>query len=173
MSEVKQAPPSQGPEGIPGRPPSRPSRVPLYIWSGIALFCLVMFGAALGIFLWSREALSSKDLKKATAIKITYVLKGNRTKSVDVNDPAEVKKLLDALEIGETQMGSQFTQTNGASVDFTLPGGKSASVKFMNQSQLERVDWGWLYVSPAFYQKVNEVISRAEGRKIDIMRMDN
>jgi hypothetical protein len=177
MSEVKQAPahlvPPQGPEAVPARPPSRPSRLPRYIWTGIALFCLIMFGSALALFFWSREALSSNDLKTATAFRINYITKGNLTKSVDVNDPAEVKRLLDALQIHDSRMGPQFNQTAGGSVVFTLPRGKSATVKFLNQGQLERADWGWVFVSSEFYQKVNEAASRAEGRRIDVMRVDN
>ena len=72
--------------------------MPLFIWIGIAVFCLVTFGAALGLYLWSREAFGSNDLKKATSVTITYALKGNSTKSVVVSDPAELQDLLDALD---------------------------------------------------------------------------
>lgn len=172
MSEVQQAAP-QGPEGVPVRPPSPPSRVALYIWAGIALFCLVMFGAALGLFLWWREAFTSKDLKTATELRITYVLKGNKAKSVVVNDPAEVKKLLDALEITDTQTGMFFGINSAGGVDFTLPKGKVAGIKFVSPTQLDRMGWGQVYVTPTFYRQVNEAASRAEGRPIDIMRADN
>lgn len=171
MSQVEQSPPP-GPEGAPARPPSRPSRAALYIWAGIALFCLVMFGAALGLFLWSRDRFNSKDLKQATALKITYVLKGNVRKSLAVNDPAEVKQLLDALEITDAMMGPQ-SNMNAGSVDFTLRDGQVATVQFLSQTQLDRARWGWMYVTPQFYHKVNELLSRTEKRPIDIMRIDN
>jgi hypothetical protein len=171
MSEVEQAPPP-GPEKLPARPPSKPSRAPLYIWTGIALFCLVMFGSALGIFLWSSDRFSSKDLKRATALKINYVLKGNVKKSLTVNDPAEVKGLLDALEITDTMMGPQ-SPTNAGTVEFTLPDGNVAVIRFISPTQLDREKWGWLYVTPRFHRKVNEALSAAEKRPIDIMRIDN
>jgi hypothetical protein len=171
MSEIQQAPP-QSYDPIPVRPPSRPSRVPLYIWVGIGLFCLVMFGSALGLFLGTREAFSSKDLKKATSLKINFVLKGNVTKTLVVNDPAEVNRLLDALTITDTQMGPQ-SKNSGGTVEFTLGNGKVAVVQFMSQTQLNRDDWGWVYVTMEFYRAVNDTLSRTEGRKIDIMRNDN
>jgi len=158
---------------LPARPPSRSSRVPLFIWGGIALFCLVTFGSALGLYLWSRDEFESKDLKTATAFKITYVVKGNLTKTVEVTDPAAVKGLLDALDITDTQMGPQFSTNSGAAVDFTLPDGKSARIRFVSQTQPDRMGWGMIMVTPTFYHKVNETASKAEGKPIDIMRPMN
>jgi hypothetical protein len=164
---------SHDPDVHPDRPPSRPSRVPLFIWSGIALFCLVMFGGALGLYLWSRDEFESKDLKKATAFKITYVVKGTQTKTIDVTDPAAVQGLVDALQITETRMGPQFTPPNKAAVEFILPDGKTARITFVNPTQLDRMNWGMIMVTPAFYQKVNDTASKAEGKPIDIMRNNN
>ncbi|HEX5268834.1 MAG TPA: hypothetical protein VFW33_00040, partial [Gemmataceae bacterium] len=129
MSEVEQAPPA-GAEGVPSRPPSPPSRAPLWIWVGVAVFCLVMFGAALGLYLWSREAFSSKDLKQAKSVKINYLLKGNRTKTVVVDAPPDLPALLDSLKITDTRPGDRYYGiTTSGSVDFTLPDGKVAQVK--------------------------------------------
>jgi hypothetical protein len=172
VSEVGQAPPS-GAEGVPVRPPSQPSRVPLMIWCGIAVFCLAMFGAALVLWLWSRDALSSKDLKTATSVTITYQLKGNKTKSVVVNDPVELKALLDTLTITDTQTGAHYALTSGGGVDFTLPNGTVAKTMFVNQTQLYRTNWGLIIIGPDFYRKVNEIATRAEGRPIDVSRVDN
>jgi hypothetical protein len=160
-------------EGIPVRPASKPSRVPLMIWSGIALLCLVLFGSALALFLWSREAFGSKDLKKATAVKITYYVRGGQVKSVHVNDPAELKGLLDALEITDTNSRIQYGLANQGSVDFTLPDGTNARVMFVNKTQLDRSNWGRIDVTPAFYEKVNEIATRAEGRPVDILKTNN
>jgi hypothetical protein len=175
VSKLEQAPPPS-PEGVPARPPSKPSRAALYIWIGIAVFCLVMFGSALGLFLWSRDAFSSRDLKRAKSVKITYVVKGNVKKTVVVDKPAELASLLDSLEITNTQMGwSQGIQQNQGFIDFTLSNGTNARVAFMNgqPTQLDRVDWGWVYVTSAFHRKVNEIISKEEGREIDILKPGN
>jgi hypothetical protein len=172
VNEVEQAPPP-GLEGIPVRPASKPSRVPLYIWSGIALFCLVMFGAALGIYLWSHDRFSSQDLKKATQVKINYVLKGNQRKSIVVSDPTELKALLDALQITDTQPGPPPMTNNTGSLEFTLADGSMARIAFLAPNQLERANWGWIFVTPTFHRKVNDIISRAEKKPIDIMRIDN
>jgi hypothetical protein len=172
VSEGGPAPPT-GAAKMPERPASQPSRVPLVIWSSIALLCLVLFGSALGLFLWSREAFSSKDLKKATAVKITYYVRGGQTKSVEVKDPAELKSLLDALEIDHADTGMQVGLANQGSVDFTLPDGTNARVMFVKPTQLNRANWGQVYVTPAFYQKVNDIATRAEGRPIDIMKTNN
>jgi hypothetical protein len=172
VSEIVQEP-SSGADSLPSRPPSKPSRVPLLIWVGIALFCLVMFGSALALFLWSREALSSKDLKRATSVRINYLVKGNRTKSVVVNDPAELQALMDALEITDTRPGAHIGLTNGGAVDFTLPSGKVAHTTFVNQTQLYRTGWGQVTVTSEFHRKVNEIATRAEGKPIDVIRVDN
>jgi hypothetical protein len=172
VSEVGQVPPA-GAEGLSDRPPSKPSRVPLYIWAGIALFCLVMFGSALGLYLWSRKAFSSEDLKTAKSVKINYVLKGNKVKVVVVNDPAELQALLDALTITDTQTGQQWAIQVAGSVEFTLPDGTVAQTTFVSQRQLDRTGWGQVLVEPDFYRKVNEIATRAEGRPIDVMRVDN
>jgi hypothetical protein len=171
VSEVGQAPPS-GAEGVPVRPPSPPSRVPLYIWAGIAVLCLALFGAALGLYLWSREAYSSKDLKRATSVKINYVLRGNRPKSVVV-DGAELQALLDALVITEAHPGIHYGLSTGGTVDFTLPDGAVAQTRVMSQTALDRTNWGQVQVEPGFYRKVNEIATRAEGKPIDVMRVDN
>ncbi|HKI31468.1 MAG TPA: hypothetical protein VKA46_06345 [Gemmataceae bacterium] len=175
MSKVAQVSP-QGSSATPARPPSPPSRAPLFIWSGVALFCLLMFGSALGLFLWSREAFSSKDLKTATSLKINYLLAGMKpaaTKTVVVNDPAEVRTLLDALEITDSRMGPQWGISNQGSVDFTLADGTIAHATFVNRTQLDRANWGQVYVTDAFYRKVNEAATRAEGRPIDVMKVNN
>jgi hypothetical protein len=172
VSEVGPAPPA-GAEGLPVRPPSKKSRLPLVIWAGIAIFCLVMFGTALGLFLWSRKAFSSEDLKTASSVKVNYLLKGNQTKSVVVNDPAELRALLDALKITDTQPGQPWTMQITGTVEFSLPDGTVARTMFVSQRQLERTGWGQVMVEPDFYRKVNEIATRAEGKPIDIMRVDN
>lgn len=172
MSQVEPVS-SPSPEPLPARPPSQPSRLPLFIWGGIALFCLLMFGSAIALFLWSRGEFESRDLKKATAFRITYVLKGNQVKTVDVTDPTAVQGLVDALDITSTQMGAQFSTSNQSAVDVTLPGGKSAHLTFVTQTQIDRRGWGMLMITPSFYRKVNEAASQAAGKPIDILRVDN
>jgi hypothetical protein len=172
MNEETQAPP-EGPDLLPSRPPSPPSRVPRLIWAGIALFCLLMFGAAVAVFLWSREATGSRDLKKATSLTISYTLKGNQAKSVTVSDPAEVRDLLDALEITGTQPGMFMGLKPAGRVDFVLPDGTVARTTFADKTDLDRANWGQVYVTPRFYEKVCDVASKTEGRKIDVLRMDN
>jgi hypothetical protein len=162
---VSEAGQTYPPEGLPARPPSEPSRVPRLIWAGIALFCLLMFGGALGLFLWSRQVGGSRDLKRATSLTISYTVKGAQQKSIAVSDPAEVRDLLDALEITDTQSGLFAAQS--------APGGKSARVVFVGPTVLDRSNWGQVHVTRRFYDKVCDVASKAEGRKIDILRSDN
>ncbi len=132
MSEVGQAPPS-GVDQLPARPPSEPSRVPLFIWVGIAVFCLLTFGAAVGMYLWWCEAWSAKDLKQATSVKISYVTRRNQVESVAV-EGAELQALLDSLKVTDTQPGGiRFALTSGGAVDFTLPDGKVAQTRFVTQ----------------------------------------
>jgi len=44
---------------------------------------------------------------------------------------------------------------------------------FFNPNTLVRDNWGQVYVMPSFYQKVCDVASRAEGRRIDVMSPNN
>ncbi len=155
------------------RPPSRPSRLPLLICGGIALLCLVLFGTALVLFLWSRDEFDSRDLKKATAFRITYVVQGNQTKTVEVSDPAAVRELANALDITDTIMGAQFAAPNKAAVDVTLPNGRSARLTIISPTQIDRMGWGAIMVTPSFYRKVNEAASKAAGKSIDLLRVDN
>jgi len=177
VSEAGQASP-QGFEAIPARPPSAPSRVPHFIWAGIALLCLVLFGTALGLFLWSRDRFSSKDLKTATSLTVGYTLKNGVGKSITVSDPAEVRALLDALDITGTRPGA-MSGPNAAGgqpgwVDFVLPDATVVRCHFFfNPNTLVRDNWGQVYVMPSFYQKVCDVASRAEGRRIDVMSPNN
>jgi hypothetical protein len=165
VSKVETAPPQA----------SKPSRAALLIWAGIAAFCLTMFGSALALFLWSRTAFDSKDLKTATSVRITYLMKsptGTQSKSVVVSDPAELAALLGALEITHTDMSMQFWSQKQATIDFTLANGKVAHVTFPTPSptQLNRESWGQVYVTPKFREKVNEIISKEEKRPIDIQK---
>lgn len=163
----------EGPELLPARPPSPPSRAPRVIWAGIALFCLLMFGAAVCVFLWSREMTGSRDLKKATSLTIGYTLKGRTAKSVTVSDPAEVRDLLDALEITETRPGWFGGPSPLGWVEFVLPDGTVARAVFVSPTQLDRANWGQVFVTRRFYEKANDVASQAEGRRIDLLKPDN
>jgi hypothetical protein len=171
VSQAESASPSFPP--LPVRLPTKPSRAPWVILGVIVVFCLLTFGGALALYLWSRERFESKDLFKATSIEITYHVKSPLTKTVVVNDPAAVKRMIDALSIISMQPGAQVALASPTYVVLHLPDGKQARLTFVSQTQLDRANWGMLYVSPAFYQKVNEEASRIEGKPIDIMRPVN
>jgi hypothetical protein len=160
-------------EPIPVRPPSAPSRAPRLIWAGIALLCLVLFGSALGLFLWSYNRYNSKDLKKATSLTINYSLKNRKSGSVTVTDPAEVRALLDALDVTRAYPGVVMNFKAAGWVVFVLPDGTEARCDIFNQTSLNRVNWGQLNVKPSFYQKACDAASKAEGRRIDLMSFNN
>jgi hypothetical protein len=151
------------------------NHVALVIWSVVAGFSLLMFASALGVFLWWHKALSSEDLKTATALRINYLVSNPRgpiTKTIEVKDPVEVQKLLDALEITSTHRGRWWSKSNQGSVDFILPDGTIEHAMFVDSNQLERMNWGEVIISDAFYHRVNEVASRAEGKPIKITQVN-
>jgi hypothetical protein len=152
-------------------PPPEPERAPRWPWILIALFTLGMFAAAIGVFLWSREMASSRDLKRATAVKINYVANG-KLKSLNVTDPAEVRDLLDSLEIKDTN-GGWWQSGSPGSIDFTLRDGTVAHVLFDSAIQLNRQEWGQVIVTDKFHKKVNALATKAEGRPIDILNKNN
>jgi hypothetical protein len=151
--------------------PPEPERAPRWPWILIALFTLGMFAAAIGVFWWSREMASSKDLKRATAVKINYVANGKQ-KSLAVTDPAELSDLLDSLEIKDTN-GGWWQSGSAGSVDFTLRDGTVAHVLVDSANQLNRQEWGQITVTDKFYRKVNSLATKAEGRPIDILNRNN
>jgi hypothetical protein len=150
---------------------------------GLVLLALCFFSGSLGTYLWFRHLSSSADLKRATGLRIGYTVKGTppqkpwtrnpNLKWIEVSDPTQVKELLDALQIVRTEVGMYMGLSPTGSVEFRMPDGSVILVNIAGPTHLDRVNWGQVYVEPEFYHKVNEVASKAEGRKIDVMRQDN
>jgi hypothetical protein len=155
--------------------PQWPSLPLVCVWSATGVLGVLIAFVWLGLFFWPGPLFQSSDLKTATSVEITYELAGKRRKSVVVDDPAELRELLAALEITRVEKGDEIMAESkkGNAVDFTLPGGTVRHAAFVSATVLDRQGWGLVCLTPRFYEKVCELASRAEGRPIDVLRNDN
>ncbi len=142
--------------------------LPRWVGRTLLLVCLALFASTAGVFAYLRTVGNSADLKKATSLTLYYTLKPQTLKRVEVTDPAQVKDLLDALDITHTDPGMVYGIKPVGYVEFRLPD-RTFRCNFFSKTQLDRANWGQVYVSPRFYEKVCDVASRAEGRRIDVL----
>jgi hypothetical protein len=112
--------------------------------------------------------LAALELKKATGLRINYSVQ-NKTKSLMVDDPGQVRTALASLVItGEDKkIGTQYFPLG--TIDFLVPDKEEIKTKFISATHLEKDNWGQLYVTEDFYLKVCELLSKAEGRPMDIL----
>ena len=148
-------------------------RAPRWAWLTLALLAAASLAGSVAVYARLRQVTSSADLKRATALTLHYTAKNLAMKSVRVDDPAQVRALLDALEITGTNYGYPWNNKGAARVDFDLPGGTTARCNFMTATHLERDGWGWVHTTPRFHQKLCEIVSQAEGRRIDVLNAAN
>src|SRR5262249_36837450 len=112
--------------------------------------------------------LAALELEKATGLRINYSVQ-NKTKSLMVDDPGQVRTALASLVItGEDKkIGTQYFPLG--TIDFLIPDKEEIKTKFISATHLEKDNWGQLYVTEEFYLKVCELLSKAEGRPMDIL----
>jgi len=56
------------------------------------------------------------------------------------------------------------------SVDFLIPPQKEINAKFVSPTQIELENWGQIYIRDEFYEKICAIVSKAEGKPIDILK---
>jgi hypothetical protein len=143
-------------------------------WSAfLALCALLLVAAGLRGLLLARAVVPPGPealLRQATAIRIGYTV-GEQRRHVTVSRPEELRRLLDALTVTSTIRRTDFPswQARG-SADFTLPNGTVLRTVFVYNDQLERLHWGRLYVTQDFYRKICDLLTREEGRPIDVLK---
>jgi hypothetical protein len=115
-------------------------------------------------------------LKKAVDIRVTYLM-DRQPRLMIINDAAERRELLGLLRVNEDLRdryhsyrgwGGGPPAKDAASVSFTMPGVRSYSYQLTPDNLM-----GELLVSPAFFRKLDEIISRHEGRPIDVFSPNN
>jgi len=109
--------------------------------------------------------------ENAKSIKIAYTVK-KEWKYVTVNEAKEVKEILGTISVDHTddRAPGWIVRNN---VLFQLPEDKEIKVFIARKAILDRPDQGLIYLKDTkFYDKVNEILTKREGRKIDVL-VDN
>jgi hypothetical protein len=143
-------------------------------WSAFLALCLLL-GLAAGLrwfLLWWGFVPASQEaiLRQATAVRIGYTVHKQR-KFVTVSSPGELRELLDSIRVTNAAKGAAFPWLSPhGTAEFTLPDGTVLQTFFIYNNQLERSQWGHLYLKTDFYEKVCALVSRAEGKPIDVLK---
>jgi hypothetical protein len=111
------------------------------------------------------------EFQSAKSVKIEYRINGQE-KSLKVSDPKQVKEILDTISIHHTDdRAPGWIVFN--TVTFNLPSDKEIRVFLAKTQILDRPDSGLIYLNDTkFYDKINEIGTKEEGRKIDVL-VDN
>ena len=109
--------------------------------------------------------------ENAKSIKIAYTVKG-QWKYVTVSDAKEVKEILGTISVDHTDNRAPGWVCRN-NVFFQLPEDKEIKIYIARKAILDRPDQGLIYLKDTkFYDKVNEILTKREGRKIDVL-VDN
>jgi hypothetical protein len=149
----------------------------------LALFIFFLFAAAMvarfcvyryGLLPVTQEAV----LKKALAIRVHFYL-DQQMNIRDINESAQVRELLGLLRMTDdprtryhyafSRMGAPGGARPEPALDFVMPGGgrfgSNSTFELVGQNRMGSFD-----VAPAFFHKINEILSQREGRPIDVFK---
>lgn len=143
-------------------------------WSAFLALCLLLGLSAgvRGLFRsWGVAPLSQESaLRQAMALRIGYTVDRQR-RSITVSDPEELRGLLDSLAITNSVKGMAYPGWKAqGTVDFILADGTVLPSLFIYNTQLERTQWGHLYVKKDFYDRVCALLTRVERKPIDVLK---
>jgi len=130
--------------------------------------CFLISLACVGLAISVGKGGKMNDIFKAKSLKIGYMVNGQR-KYLTISDPVKIKGILATISISETDDSSLGHRPKGT-VDFILSDDKVINTSFVRSGQLDRADTGQIYLKDTkFYEKLNEILSEKEGRKIDVL----
>jgi hypothetical protein len=118
--------------------------------------------------------LGAKEVKnpfaKTKKISIEYTVQGQKN-TVVIEDAKEIKEILSTIHVEETKEGPQVGLKPKCRVEFTTADKTTIKTMFVKAAHLDRSFWGQIYLKDAdFYDKINEIASKKEGRKIDVLK---
>jgi hypothetical protein len=110
-----------------------------------------------------------EGIQNAKSIKIKYRAK-LEWKDLTISDGAQVKGILDTISIDHTDdRGPGWIVWNR--VIFNLPDDKEIKVSIARKQILDGPHSGLTYLKDTkFYEKINEILSKEEGRKVDVLK---
>jgi hypothetical protein len=108
-----------------------------------------------------------ESLKNAKAMKIQYYVK-TELKTLLVEAASDLKQLTAGLQLEDADKGAQAGAALILGVTFVLPDGKEVKTMFLTRTQLDRSDWGQIYLkNTTFYEKVTALVGKKEGTPFD------
>ena len=109
------------------------------------------------------------ELRSAEALTIRYKISGNE-KTVTVSDPEEVKDLTSTIDVTDVEKGSQVGMDEPPLiVEFNLTDEKVIKAIFVHPDEIDRDSWGMILLDKKFYKKISEIISKKEGKEVDVL----
>ena len=112
------------------------------------------------------------DLQQANKLQIDYHVNNQQPKSLVISDPKQVKDIIATVQVRQTWKDVHPAFPDVAVVWFFFPAEeKPFKTKFFPEPTELATEWGMLYLeSDAFYRKINEVVSKHEGRPVEILK---
>jgi hypothetical protein len=110
------------------------------------------------------------DLSKAKTLKIIYTLKRER-KSLTIDDEKQIRQIISTIDVESTDKGIFLFSQRFGIVEITVSDDKTEKLYFDRPAQIERAEFGQLYLKDdKFYKKINEILSKKEGREMDVLK---
>jgi len=110
------------------------------------------------------------DLRQTNKIKIDYHI-NQQPKSLLVSDPKQVRDIISTVTVGKTWKDAHPAFPDAVVIWFFFPAEKPFKTKFSGEPTHLATEWGMLYLeSDAFYRKVNEAVSKREGRPVEVLK---
>lgn len=119
------------------------------------------------------QANPNEDLSRAKSLRIRYgpaptSRRPEEPKTLTISDPEEVSKLLSHMAIKSVRKGAYSHRYPYIELYFSGDDGEAIETKFVEPDVLERLNWGVITLKgPGFYEKVCELITKAEGAEYD------
>ncbi len=111
-----------------------------------------------------------KEVAKTRTLKIGYTVRG-QTKHLTIEGPKAIQDLVSAIKVEGTQEGMHLGLLAFGWVEFTLEDGSVIKALFSKPTRLSWGSWGTVDLKEAtFYDKVCELASKEEGRKVDVLK---
>jgi hypothetical protein len=111
--------------------------------------------------------------EKAKTISIEYTVQGKKS-NVIIEDGKEIKEIVSTIHVEQMEEGPQVGLKPKCTVEFMMADKTTIKIMFVKAGQLDRSFWGQIYLKDAeFYNKINEVVSKKEGKKIDVLKDNN
>jgi len=114
------------------------------------------------------KATMPEGLETTKSIKIEYRVKG-QWKELTVKDANQVKEILASMSVHHTdETGRGWVLWN--KVIFQLPNNEEKKVSIGKKQILDGPHSGLTYLNDTkFYDKINEILTKHEGKKIDVL----